>query len=343
MTARGWLWLQLTLAWLPMWALFAALIVMAHGSPIGSAAIASARMIVPGAMLGYFVYKFTSRTPWPHPFRLGFIGIHILAASLYAVIWFLLISFIDSIVVGHLTPMIGPGMGLFLITGVWLYIVVAGVAYANHAAERAAQLESHATRMQLAELRAQLHPHFLFNALHTVVQLIPSDPRTAVSAAEMLAGILRTVLEENDDLVTLARELSFVEQVLGIERIRFGERLVVRIEVSDTFSEFLVPSFSLQTLVENAVRHGAAPRVETTHLSITARIDNDKLLLHVADDGAGANASALDQSSGTGLRRLRERLRWLYGERARLDIESCPARGFSATLRLPLLTEHPDD
>ena len=340
---RGWLWLQLTLAWLPMWALFAALIVIVHGSPIGSAAIASARMIVPGAMLGYFVYKFTSRAPWPHPFRPGFIGIHILAAILYAVIWFLLISIIDSIVVGRITPMIGPGLGLFLLTGVWLYIVVAGVAYANHAAERTAQLESHAARMQLAELRAQLHPHFLFNALHTVVQLIPSDPRTAVNAAELLAGILRGALEENEDLVTLARELSFVEQVLGIERIRFGERLVVRIDASEAVSGLLIPSFSLQTLLENAVRHGAGPRVETTHISITARVENRDLVLNVVDDGAGADVSAIEHGSGTGLRRLRERLRWLYGDRARLDIESNPSHGFSATLRLPLLTENPDD
>ncbi|HEX3895175.1 MAG TPA: histidine kinase [Rudaea sp.] len=341
--ARGWLWLQLALAWLPMWALFAVLIVVAHGSPVGSAAIASARMIVPGAMLGYFVYKFTSWAPWPHPFRLRFIGAHVLAAIMYAVIWFLLVSLIDSVLVGRMTAMIGPGVGAFLLTGVWLYIVVAGVAYANRAAQRTAQLESNAARMQLAELRAQLHPHFLFNALHTVVQLIPSDPPTAVSAAELLAGILRGVLEQNDDLITLGRELSFVEQVLGIERIRFGERLAVRIEASEEVSAFLVPSFSLQTLFENAVRHGAAPRVETTHISISARIDGDKLVLHVVDDGAGASACAIEQNSGTGLRRLRERLRWLYGDRARLDIESSPSRGFSATLRLPLLTENPND
>ncbi len=341
--ARGWLWLQLALAWLPMWALFTALIVMAHDLPIGSAAIASARMIVPGALLGYFVYKFTSRAPWPHPFRLGFIATHVLAAILYAAIWLLLIIVIDSIIVGHIVMTIGPGIGLFLITGIWLYIMVAGVAYANQAAARTAQLESHATRMQLAELRAQLHPHFLFNALHTIVQLIPSDPRTAVDAAELLAEILRTVLEEDDDLVTLARELSFVEQVLGIERIRFGERLVVRVELSETLAGFLVPSFCLQTLVENAVRHGAAPRVEKTHVSIAARIDGDELVLRVADDGAGASAAAIERDGGTGLRRLRARLKWLYGDRARLDIESAPTQGFSATLRLPASTENPDD
>ncbi|MEP6483326.1 MAG: histidine kinase [Rudaea sp.] len=341
--ARGWLWLQLALAWLPMWALFTALIVIAHGSPLGSAAIASARMIAPGAVLGYFVYQFTLRVPWPHPFRLAFIGMHCFAAAVYSVIWFALMGAIDSLVVGHLVLAIGPGIGAFLITGVWLYIMVAGVAYTNRAAQRTAQLESYAARMQLAELRAQLHPHFLFNAMHTIVQLIPTDPRTAVQASEQLAGILRGVLEDNEDLIPLARELDFVERVLAIERIRFGARLAVHIDASPSLAEYLIPSFSLQTLVENAVRHGAAPRVETTHLSISAHVVKDILTLQVADDGAGAVASGIEQGNGTGLRRLHERLRWLYGNMAQLDIETGPSRGFTATLRLPLLNEHPND
>jgi signal transduction histidine kinase len=341
--ARRWLWLQLALAWLPMWALFTALIVLAHGLSLGAAAFASARMIAPGALLGYFVYKLTSRIPWPHPFRSGFIGIHILAAILYAIAWLVFIVLLDGLITGHVTTEVGPGAGLFLVAGVWLYIVVAGVAYANQAAQRNAKLESHAARMQLAELRAQLHPHFLFNALHTIVQLIPVDPRTAIDAAERLGEILRGVLERNDDLVPLAQELSFVERVVGIERIRFGERLVVRIETSDAVSSFLVPSFSVQTLLENAVRHGASPRVETTHVSISAHVDDDSLIVRVVDDGVGTDVSVIDDRSGTGLRRLRERLKGLYGNHAKLDIQSSPAGGFTATLKLPLLTENPDD
>ncbi len=258
--ARGWVWLQLAVAWLPMWALFAALIVLAHGMPIGNAALGALRMIAAGAVLGVVVYKFTERMPWPHPFRLGFVGIHVLAAAGYAASWLVLMSLIDSLIVGHLVLVIGPGLGLFFLTGIWLYIVVAGVAYANLAAQRTAKIEAQTARMQLDTLRAQLHPHFLFNALHTVVQLIPLDPRGAARAAEQLAGALRTTIEEQRDLVSLAEEWAFVERYLAIECIRFGNRLVVHTEVDEVARAALLPSFALQTLVENAARRADPAR-----------------------------------------------------------------------------------
>lgn len=341
--SRGWLWLQLAIAWLPMWALFTALIVIAHGLPLGAAAIASLRMIVPGAALGVGVYKFTSRFPWPHPFRLGFVGAHVVAAIAYAIAWFLLVGLIDSVVERRVVAADVPSAGAFVLTGIWLYIVVAGVAYANRAAQRTAQLQAHAARMQLSELRAQLHPHFLFNALHTIAQLIPSDPRTATRAAELLGETLRTALDEPRDLIPLARELALVEQYLAIERLRFGARLAVNRAVDAAPSNVLVPSFAVQTLIENAVRHGAAPRVETTQLTISARTEGDFLLLEVADDGAGTDLAAIERGTGSGLRRLRERLRWLYGDRANLSIATAPGQGFLATLRLPMRTDRNDD
>jgi LytS/YehU family sensor histidine kinase len=326
-----------------MWALFTALIVIAHGLPLGAAAIASLRMIVPGAALGVGVYKFTWRFPWPHPFRVGFVGAHVVAAMAYAVAWFLLVGIIDSVVERRVVAADVPSASAFVLTGIWLYIVVAGVAYANRAAQRTAQLQAHAARMQLSELRAQLHPHFLFNALHTIAQLIPSDPRTATRAAELLGDTLRTALDEPHDLVPLERELALVEQYLAIERLRFGPRLAVNRAVDSAASNILVPSFAIQTLIENAVRHGAAPRVETTQLTISARTERDILLLDVADDGAGTDLAAIERGNGTGLRRLRERLRWLYGERANLSIVSAPGQGFHATLRLPIRADRKDD
>ena len=258
--SRGWVWLQLAVAWLPMWALFAAAIVLVHGLSLRSAMVASLRMIVPGVLLGIAVYRFASRMRWPHPFQLSFVAMHVLAAGLYGVSWFALISVIESLARGRLAIFPGPGIGLFLLTGIWLYIVVAGVAYANLAAQRTAMIEALAARTQLDTLRSQLHPHFLFNALHTVVQLIPTDPRAATRAAEQLAGALRTTFEEQRDLISLAEECAFVERYLAIESIRFGDRLSVSIEIDDLAREALLPSFALQTLVENSVRHGAAPR-----------------------------------------------------------------------------------
>ncbi|HZP66203.1 MAG TPA: histidine kinase [Rudaea sp.] len=339
--ARGWLWLQLAVAWLPIWVLFTALVMFVHGLPLGAAAFSSARMTAPGALLGIAVYKFASRTPWPHPLRLAFIGVHALAAAAYAVSWYGLIVLVDSALAHRLVLVTGPGVGAFLVTGAWLYIVVAGAAYANLAAQRTAQMEAHAARMQLDALRAQLHPHFLFNALHTVVQLIPADPRSAARAAEQLAGALRIALEERRDLVTLAEEWAFVERYLALEALRFGDRLRIDVKIEMQARNALVPSFALQTLVENAVRHGAAPRVEQTQIAIAAALVADTLILDVADDGAGADLAI--PHTGTGLNRLRERMRWLYGERARLEVSSAPAAGFRARLTLPRSAERADE
>src|SRR5450432_3151853 len=118
--SRGWVWLQLIIAWLPMWALFTALVVIAHGSPLLDASLSSLRMIAAAALLGIAAYKFVSRTPWPYPFQPGFVVAHVLAAAAYALTWWVLICVIDSVVIGHLAIAIGPGIGAFLITGIWL-------------------------------------------------------------------------------------------------------------------------------------------------------------------------------------------------------------------------------
>ena len=342
--SRAWLWLQIVIGWLPIWALFTLMMVSAHDLPLLTGTLYASRMMAAAAVLGVAVHRFTARLPWPHPMQVRFVLAHFLAAALYAAAWLLLISAIESVLLsvsrGRLTGVlvVGPGVVPFLILGVWLYVIVAGVTYSNRAAQRAAQIEALAARTQLAALRAQLHPHFLFNALHTVVQLIPVDPRGAVRAAEQLAGALRTAIEEERDLVPLTAELAFVRRYLAIECIRFGDRLGVREHIDAAAQFALLPSFALQTLVENAVRHGAAPRAETTTLTIAAQVSGDTLCLTVTDDGAGAAAAQIENGSGTGLRRLRERLRHLYGTRAQLEIASTAGEGLRAKLTLPFTT-----
>jgi two-component system, LytTR family, sensor kinase len=341
--SRAWVWVQLAIAWLPIWLLFTAIIMIVHGSTLGGAAMASARMVVPGALLGVVVYKSLAPRPWPHPFRLGFIWLHVAGALLFSVVWYGLICVIDSLITGRLTLMIGPGLPVFMSTGIWLYLIVAAVAYANMAAQRTAQMEANAARMQLDALRTQLHPHFLFNALHAIVQLIPSDPRGATRAAEELGAALRALLGERRDLITLAEEWAFVERYLAIERIRFGDRLNVRAHLDEPAHSCLLPSFALQTLVENAVSHGAAPRIDSTAVTISASRVDAGLVIRVADDGAGADVGTIEHGPGTGLRRLRERLRWLYGDRARLDLIGAPGHGFAAELRVPQGIEDSSD
>ncbi len=332
---RTWVWVQLIIGWLPLWALFTVMMMSAHQAPFVGAAPIALRMIAAAALLSVAVHGLTARLPWPYPFRLSFIASHLVAAGVYTVSWFLLNCLIESLYYGRWVIVVGAGIGPYLVVGVWLYVMIAGVAYASRAAERGARLAALEARTQLAVLRAQLHPHFLFNALHTVVQLIPIDPRGAVKAAELLSDALRVTIEEHRDLVPLCDESRFVQRYLAIEGIRFGDRLRVHIAIDPVLHTCTLPSFALQTLVENAVRHAAAPRVETTDIHIAATLQRDVLMLTVDDNGVGADIERIEQGSGTGLRRLRERLSWLYGNGAQLELVSGKAGGFSARLVLP--------
>lgn len=337
--SRSWFWLQMIIGWLPMWALFTFMIMNVHEEPFGSSAQLALRMIASAAVLGLGVHAMIRRHPWPSPFRWSFLLLHVAAAALYAVLWVAAHSLVESLLHWRLVYVAGPGFGRFILTGLWLYLTIAAVAYAQQGAQRAALIQAGTARAQLAALHAQLHPHFLFNALHTVVQLIPLDPARAAQAAEQLAELLRAALDERRDQITLAEEWRFVQRYLALEQLRFGDRLQVDATLPDGVLGMRLPAFALQTLVENAVRHGAAPKVGATLLQVTASASGSTLVLTVSDNGAGAEPVAIQHSPGTGLRRLRERLGWLYGSSAALDVQASP-RGVTATLRLPLMAAH---
>ena len=350
---RVWTWMQVVLGWLPIGALFATLIITAHpGSTYRTAALVATRMVFSAALLGVLVHALTRRFPWPRRFSFRFVGVHLLGAAVFTHSWILLNSLLVSLVRGQPVLEIGGGIGPFLILGVWIYVMIIGVSYAAQATERAVRAEALAARAQLDALRAQLNPHFLFNALHTVVQLIPRDPERATKAAEQVAGLLRTAVEEERDLVTLADEWRFVERYLAIEALRFGDRLIVQPEMDRRTMQHMVPSYSLQTLVENAVRHGAAPNLSATTVRISSSIDGGQLVIRVNDDGVGRgslgatndganNASKVGAGArgATGLARLEERARVLHGKGARLVTRANEPQGFTAELHLPLITE----
>ena len=332
--SRRWAWLQLLAGWAALWGLFTTLIVATHQTPLPAAAIMAFQLIVAAAIAAVPAYRFTLWRPLPHPFRIAFIAEQIAAAAVFSVSWFLLVSGLQSLVLGQRVLVIGPGLAPFLATGMWLYFAVAGVAYSLHAERRAAELEANAARTQLAALRAQLHPHFLFNALHTVVQLVPTDPKAAQHAAEQLAAALRTTLDERRDTLPLADEWSFVERYLALESIRFGDRLALHVDIEPDARDAMLPSFALQTLVENAVRHGAAPRTEATHVRIRAWREGRDLKVTVVDDGGGAVPGTLETERTGGLDRLRERMHTLYGKSARLELGNLPGSGFAASLTI---------
>ena len=341
--SRGWIWIQLLIGWLPVLALYAAMIVVMHGASVRYALPVAARAIGAAAALGVLVLRFTERLRWPHPFRVTFVLAHVVAALVYAIAWLFLTSAIEGLWGGRFLMGAPVLLAPFILLGIWLYIAVAGVSYAVRATERAARAEAVAARAeavaarsQVAALRGQLNPHFLFNALHTVVQLIPMEPTRAAEAAERLASLLRTAIEEDRDLVPFSDERAFVERYLELERLRFGERLEVRFDIAVEATNALVPSFAVQTLVENAVRHGAGPKVEATRVTISAAADAGRLRITVADTGAGAEAAAVDSAPGTGLRRLRERLAVLHGSAGALTVATTVGGGFSVIITLPL-------
>jgi LytS/YehU family sensor histidine kinase len=293
-----------------------------------------------GAVVSYLLYRFVRRVPWPRPFRFQFVLKHLLALLVFGVSWIGLSIAVETLFTGNPLetrtvwrlvelPSELPEISLLL------YAVVVGIGYSVERRARAARMEADAVRAQLAALRGQLHPHFLFNALHAVVQLIPLDPARAEQAAELIASLLRTTLEEDRDEVTLDDEWTFVSRYLDVERIRFGDRLRVIVDVDGDLLDERVPAFALQTLVENAVRHGAANRVAPTEISVTAARTTSQLSLSVRNMGEPNPADSSKNGTGTGLSRLRERLKLLYGDAARLTCSAQADGSFEAVLVVP--------
>lgn len=204
-------------------------------------------------------------------------------------------------------------------------------------AAAAARFEAQLAEARLASLRAQLHPHFLFNSLHAIASLVrEARNEEAVTLISDMGGLLRQILETHPTFHTIADELNLVRTYLQIQRARFGDRLRTTIEAAPGVETARVPVLLLQPLAENALRHGLADKVEPGFVRVSVDRRADTLVIKVEDDGAGvAGGWRLDGSQGTGLANLCARLRALYGDAASLTAGSGPAGGFSVTARLP--------
>lgn len=232
-----------------------------------------------------------------------------------------------------------------------LFVVIYWAIVGVHAAVRwyeawqaqgllAARLERDLSHAQLATLRSQLNPHFLFNSLNSVVTLIPRDQEGATRMVVRLADLLRATLgmaEQQE--IELARELEMVRNYLDIELVRFPDRLVVRWEVDPATHKALVPAFALQPLVENAIVHGVSRRSGPGEIVIGARAENGRLDLSVRDNGPGPGVTARTAArggAGIGLANLRARLQRLYSPRdADVTLTVAPGGGARAAISLP--------
>ena len=198
---------------------------------------------------------------------------------------------------------------------------------------RATQLEIQLARAQVEALKMQLHPHFLFNTLNTIAGLTRDDPDAAELMLAKLAELLRRTFETADvQELPLDRELEFIEAYLTIQRMRYGERLRVSIEVSDAVRRAPVPSLILQPLVENAIRHGIAERPGPGRVEIGARLETTDVVITIANDGPNLPATIRE---GYGLRNIRSRMQALYGDRGAFTFAPQHDGGAVATLRIP--------
>jgi two-component system, LytTR family, sensor kinase len=205
---------------------------------------------------------------------------------------------------------------------------------------RAAELESLLHQAQLEALRSQLHPHFLFNTLHSIAELLHENPALAEQLILRLAELLRKVLQTPvRQEVPLAEEIEFIKGYLEIEQMRLGERLSIAWEVAPETLAARVPGLMLQPLVENAIQHGIATLARPGRLSIRARREDGFLHVQVHDTGPGVLAVDTPHGSGQGigLANTESRLKRLYGERQRFELVN--ENGLTVNVRIPFVTE----
>jgi two-component system LytT family sensor kinase len=195
---------------------------------------------------------------------------------------------------------------------------------------------------RLAALTSQINPHFLFNTLNSVSSLIRTNPNQARVMVAKLSAVLRRLLHKHENFSTLRDELSFIEDYLSIETVRFPDKLRFEKEVAGDTLDMLVPSMLLQPLVENSIKHGLSGKVEGGTIRIRAERSQSRLHLLVEDDGVGIPeaklATLLDQ--GIGVSNVNERLKVLFGNEYRMWIESQPGQGTRIQIEVPELQTH---
>lgn len=309
------------------------------------------------------VFAVSKRWPLGRPIRARRVLLHLLFSVLFCVAWasagqllrFVLILIFSQDV--FQTAMQGGAAQFWRQFGVeWLswifitlpfgaavYLCMVGIEHATRYFIEAREHEVQVARLsdqlssaRFAALQAQLNPHFLFNTLNTIAVLVRDNDREgAVRIVEHLSELLRRTLSRHrENEVTLGEELELVQQYVAIEQARFSDRLRPEFRIPDSLLAAVFPSFALQHLVENAIRHGIAKHPDAGFLQVTAERVGDTLQVTVINDGVSIDPNVAPPA-GHGIDNTRERLRALYGDSASLEIVPRPEGGTIATLRVP--------
>jgi signal transduction histidine kinase len=282
---------------------------------------------------------------------------HLLASTVFSLaaglVGYLLLFFKYGAVMGR--PYSFPNSLRFAIgnytEGMGTYFLIVFLAFAYSYYQRYRQGELRATRLeaqlsqaQLQALKMQLHPHFLFNTLHSISALLHRDTEGARKMITRLGDFLRLTLENSGTQeVTLQQEMEFLRCYLEIERIRFQDRLTTRVEVDPDALDTHVPNLILQPIVENAIRHGVATRSTPGEIEIRAKQEDGFLRIRIRDNGPGLPMNRSTESlfkKGLGLANTQTRLDRLYGARHRFEIANDPAGGLAVTLLIPAEREN---
>ncbi len=284
----------------------------------------------------------SQRFPIAAPHRLWHLVIHAAVALFGAVAWIAGLVTVATVVTG-----VGPDD--FYVPAYLNWITANLFAYAALVASlhamllerrlrrrhvQALRLHAQLSTARLEALKAQLHPHFLFNTLHAISELIHSDPDSADAMVVRLADLLRLSIDSSvQQEIRLQHELLVLESYVELHRMRFGDRLDVVVDVDRALLDALVPPLLLQPLVENALRHGLAPRRAAGTVRIAAAARGPRLTLSVVDDGVGLPRQFAE---GVGIRNTRTRLEELYGDDYAFVVFAPPTGGTEARIDIPL-------
>lgn len=266
-------------------------------------------------------------------------------------------TFVASLLLYGLTEVTGLSSGemadqplhlqfLFLmVSGLIIYVIFFGFLMWSESVRRVREIDEAMAReavlraeAEAKALRAQFNPHFVFNTLHSLMLLVRADPAAAERAIEDVATLIRfaSIVQRHDlDTVPLSKELEVARRYVDLERLRLEERLQVTWHIDVDPTRYAIPAFSLQTLIENAIKHGIEPRVEGGSVVVRVAQQAGRMRVAVDDDGVGADPVQVGAQAGHGLDLLRRRFESRYGAAGRVSVTTAPRQGFGVVLEMP--------